>query len=135
MVVDLKTGKTAVTGPQVREHAQLGIYQLSVEHGAVADLLAEATTPTSGGAELVQLRQDAGGHPKVQRQEPHEPDESGTTTPVRHLQESLRVVREESFAAQKNTYCTMCDFQRVCPAQPAGLTVLSPMSGDEGGAA
>jgi superfamily I DNA/RNA helicase/RecB family exonuclease len=135
VVVDLKTGKTAVTGPQVREHAQLGVYQLSVEHGAVADLLADATSPTSGGAELVQLRQDAAGHPKVQRQEPHEPDESGTTTPVRHLQESLRVVRDETFAAQRNTYCTMCDFQRVCPAQPGGLTVLSPMSGDEGGAA
>ncbi|HEX2176366.1 MAG TPA: ATP-dependent DNA helicase [Nocardioidaceae bacterium] len=139
VVVDLKTGKTPVTGPQVREHPQLGIYQLVVEHGAVADLLGgedvPATGAVAGGAELVQLRQDDNGMPKVQHQHAPEADESGATTASRHLSAAVQAVRGERFAAQKNTYCNRCDFRRLCPAQPGGLTVLSPMSPDQDGAA
>ena len=56
MVVDLKTGRTKPTGPQVRGNLQLGLYQLAVDHGAVDGL--EGLPPGhahAGGAELVQL--------------------------------------------------------------------------------
>ena len=61
-VVDLKTGKNPPSGPKVAEHPQLGVYQVAVREGAVADLdgLGDAV---SGGAELVQLRAGQQGRP------------------------------------------------------------------------
>ena len=37
-VIDLKTGKNPPSGPKVAEHPQLGVYQVAVREGAVADL-------------------------------------------------------------------------------------------------
>ena len=45
VVVDLKTGKYPAT--DLPRHPQLGLYQLAVDHGAVADLAGDAR---SGGA-------------------------------------------------------------------------------------
>ncbi len=59
-VVDLKTGKMQPTAAKVAEHPQLGVYQVAVREGAVADLEGLAGS-TSGGAELVQLRQETKG--------------------------------------------------------------------------
>ena len=38
VVVDLKTGKYPPTGPEVERHAQLGLYQLAVDHGAADEI-------------------------------------------------------------------------------------------------
>ncbi|MPZ60007.1 MAG: AAA family ATPase [Propionibacteriales bacterium] len=130
VVVDFKTGSTKVTGEALAEHPQLGVYQLSVQHGAVDELV--DGDPVAGGAELVQLRQPAGtgsAMPKVQRQPPPEPDEHEETVAGRQLRTALETVRSETFTARINPYCRFCDFQRVCPAQPGGATVLSPGAG------
>lgn len=52
-VVDLKTGSTRVGRAAVAEHAQLGVYQLAVLHGAVSGLPADADR---GGAALLYVR-------------------------------------------------------------------------------
>ena len=57
LVVDLKTSKTPPTAGKVAEHVQLGVYQTAVQQGAVEG------RSVSGGAELVQLRNDAKGLP------------------------------------------------------------------------
>jgi superfamily I DNA/RNA helicase/RecB family exonuclease len=131
VVVDLKTGKTTVSGDQVKQHAQLGVYQLAVAHGAVDDVVPPGEA-TPGGAELVFLRQEAGRGtpdlPKVRAQdawEPGPPDDP--SLPEQQIGQAVRSIREERFHASTNAFCSMCEFRTVCPAQADGLFVLSPM--------
>ncbi|MFI5059880.1 MAG: ATP-dependent helicase [Actinomycetales bacterium] len=51
VIVDLKTGKTVPPAAKVAQHAQLGAYQLALEHGAIAQ--AEDAQLPSGGAKLL----------------------------------------------------------------------------------
>jgi RecB family exonuclease len=143
VVVDLKTGKTALTADGVRDHAQLGTYQMAVAHGALGDLVDTPASP--GGAELVYLRQQAGqatpDAPKVRRQDRWEPGDAGggdggedgangegdgLSTPERQIQHAVHAVRAERFDASANEFCGSCEFRALCPLQAEGLSVLSP---------
>jgi RecB family exonuclease len=118
VVVDLKTGK--YPADDVRTNPQLGLYQLAVDHDAVADLAGNAR---AGGAELWQLRQQSRGKVKVQEQPPQTPDDAGHTPVQVQLMTAARAIREESFLAMPGTHCDRCDFQRMCPATTSS-TVL-----------
>ncbi|WP_328529087.1 ATP-dependent helicase [Nocardioides sp. NBC_00368] len=118
VVVDLKTGKYPPTAQEVKEHGQLGLYQLAVEHGAAASL---AQGATSGGAELIQLRHAAGSGselPKVQVQAPEPPEI------INQLEKAVATVRAEEFVARPGKQCDRCQFVALCPAQTSG-SVLS----------
>jgi RecB family exonuclease len=148
VVVDLKTGKTEISGEKVRQHAQLGAYQLAVAHGAVDDLTGDLAGDRDdggtddggarpGGAELVYLRQPAGKAspdvPKVRRQDAWEPDpDGGPTTPEQQVQHAVQALRGERFHARPNQFCTSCEFRTLCPAQADGLFVLSAAEGVAG---
>nr|WP_194956558.1 ATP-dependent DNA helicase [Aeromicrobium phoceense] len=114
-VVAFKTSRNAPGPRKIAEHAQLGIYQVAVEHGAVASLGVDQAR--SGGAELVQLRTPAGAKdpdsPKVQPQAAPAPEEAFFALEL--LAESARVVRDESLVARPNEHCGFCDFQTLCP--------------------
>ena len=118
VVVDLKTGKTPPTAEEIRQHPQLGLYQLAVEHGAVAG------HDTSGGAELWQLRQELASGMRVQTQGPQQPDDEGVRPIERQLMNAVDRLRAEQFPARPGTHCTYCAFERFCPTQTSG-TVLS----------
>ena len=134
VVVDLKTGKYPPSKADVASHAQLGLYQLAVDHGAADEFL---TAPgASGGAELVQLRHGA-EQPKVQHQPPQAPETAtetgsdsgaGASEKPRLVEEQLMqaaaAVRAEEFVARPGTHCQRCDFHAICPVQTSG-TVLS----------
>jgi RecB family exonuclease len=122
VVVDLKTGRTTPSGAAVRQHPQLGVYQLAVAHGALSELTGPAAPP--GGAELVHLRHDAQGSglPRVQRQEP--PDE-GDAPIHAQLASAVRALRDEEFVATPGDGCRYCEFRACCPAQPEGLTIVA----------
>jgi RecB family exonuclease len=122
VVVDFKTGKNAPTEASVREDPQLGLYQLAVDEGGFAERCGGAP---SGGAELVQLRVDKDGMPKVQQQPPQTPDPGGRRAIEVQLAEGSAVVRREEFAASANAHCTRCEFAPSCPAQQCVGTVLS----------
>jgi RecB family exonuclease len=129
VVVDLKTGRTTPGGSKVREHPQLGVYQMAVAHGAVADVCGADAVP--GGAELVHLRHDAPRQPaetpRVQRQEPPDSDDA----PVNEqLGAAVRTLREERFVATPGPACRYCEFRVCCPAQPEGLTILAAEEAD-----
>jgi superfamily I DNA/RNA helicase/RecB family exonuclease len=118
VVVDLKTGKYPPTAQEVKEHGQLGLYQLAVEHGAASSLAPDAT---SGGAELIQLRHPAGSGselPKVQVQAPEPPEI------ITQLEKAVATVRAEEFVARPGKQCDRCQFVALCPAQTSG-SVLS----------
>ncbi|MGI8676199.1 MAG: ATP-dependent helicase [Nocardioidaceae bacterium] len=129
VVVDLKTARTTPGSAAIGQHPQLGVYQVAVQHGAVADLSA---TTSPGGAELVQLRQDAprqsAGLPRVQRQEPPAADDG----PVHaQLSAAARTIRQEVFAASPGPACRYCEFRGCCPAQPAGQTLLAATGAEQ----
>jgi ATP-dependent exoDNAse (exonuclease V) beta subunit len=67
------------------------------------------------GAELVQLRHDARGLPKVQRQEAPPADES--TRAELQLAQAVATIRAEHFPARPSAGCRTCDFTALCPAQ------------------
>lgn len=117
-VVDFKTGKGKPTAADLQEHAQLGVYQVAVAHGAIPD------HDISGGAELVHLRQEmarAPGVPVVQSQAPPAPDAPFFAYDL--LARSTHTLRAEQFAATPNDRCSVCAFRRACPAQYGQPTV------------
>jgi superfamily I DNA/RNA helicase/RecB family exonuclease len=117
-VVDFKTGKSKPTAADLEAHAQLGVYQVAVLHGAVPG------RTDSGGAELIHLRQEFAkepGLPVVQRQPP--PVSGQPFFADELLQESRDSVRLERFEATVNEHCPRCAFRRLCPAQDGGPTV------------
>jgi len=124
-VIDFKTGKKPETPLALDTHPQLGIYQLAVREGAVAEL---APGAAPGGAELVQLRADQGakgqGQPKVQPQPALAPGEPLTWIEVM-LDEGARQVRYEQFPPRPGDHCRSCPYLFACPAQPEGRQVVA----------
>jgi superfamily I DNA/RNA helicase/RecB family exonuclease len=123
-VVDLKTTKSVPSSAAIAQHAQLGFYQVAVDHGATAELAPDAP---AGGAELVQLRNAQGARnpddPKVQAQ--GAPETGEPFFALDQIRQSLGVIRTETFPATPSpTACGYCDFQQLCPAKPSGATVV-----------
>ncbi|MGJ9411070.1 ATP-dependent helicase [Aeromicrobium sp. CF4.19] len=121
-VVDLKTSKNPPGSKDIAVHPQLGVYQVAVDAGATADV---AEGAPAAGAELVQLRAEAGstGLPKVQPQDGPRPDEPFIA--LEQLRRSVHAIDAEEFVATASqSACGYCQFHRVCPAQDAGASVL-----------
>lgn len=121
VVIDLKTGKYPPNNDAVREHPQLGLYQLAVAAGAADELLGRAAAPA--GAELVHVRL-GNAQPRVQTQEPQQPDAEGLRPIERQLMQANAIVRTEEFRAVAGGHCDFCSFRALCPAQQGG-NVLS----------
>ena len=137
-IVDFKTGRTPPGAADVALHDQLGVYQLAVAQGALADLAGPDARP--GGAELVYLRLSDGpsGYPKVFTQAsiddmpfpfgPPEPDPTVTppaTWVHQRLADAANLIRTERHEARVGSSCRFCPFRGSCPAQPAGRQVVS----------
>ena len=122
VVVDLKTGKYPPTGPEIEKHAQLGLYQLAVDHGAADEVAGQSVT--AGGAELVQLRAAPADYPKVQAQGPQVAGDDGARLVETQLMQAVTAVRSEAFVARPGSHCDRCAFTALCPTQASG-SVLS----------
>jgi ATP-dependent exoDNAse (exonuclease V) beta subunit len=114
VVVDLKTGKYAPTGPKVKEHIQLGLYQYAAGRGAFAEV---AGTAPVGGAELVQLRAAPDDEAKVQVQTP---GDGGHTGMEQRLGDVAAMLRREEFVAHAGDHCRTCTFTVICPVKGSG---------------
>jgi RecB family exonuclease len=114
VIVDLKTGKYAPTGPKVAEHIQLGLYQYAARQGAFDAVAPDA--PVSG-AELVQLRAAPGDDAKVQSQGP---DDAGHTGMAERLDQVATMLRTEEFVARAGDHCRTCTFAVICPVKGSG---------------
>lgn len=130
-VVDLKTGKGKPTREELLTHAQLGIYQLVVEAGGLADLVPEAS---SGGAELVQLRQSAGAATPMDPRVCAQPAPGPTWIAPEQLARSVATVRAEAFVARpERQACDRCAVRRACPARSGQVIGGSVVVADDEG--
>ncbi|MBD8605340.1 ATP-dependent helicase [Aeromicrobium sp. CFBP 8757] len=122
-VVDLKTSKSVADRKDLAEHPQLGFYQLAVDLGATSEL---AEGIRAAGAELVQLRngeKKLPDYPVVQPQDAPPADQPFFA--LEQLTRSVHVIADESFdATPSEKSCRYCEFQRACPAQPEGASIL-----------
>ena len=137
-IVDFKTGRTPPAAADVALHDQLGVYQLAVAQGALADVAGPNARP--GGAELVYLRLSDGASnlPKVFTQasiddmpfplglpEPNPAAPPPATWVHQRLADAAALVRTERHEARVGPGCRYCPFRSSCPAQPVGRQVVS----------
>jgi superfamily I DNA/RNA helicase/RecB family exonuclease len=120
VVVDLKTGSTPPPDDELGRHPQLGVYQLAVLLGGVADL--GLTKP--GGAELVQLGRAAlAARARVQRQPAlaDDPDPGWARQLVDAVAEGMAA---SAFEARVNRGCRSCPVAACCPVNERGARVI-----------
>ncbi|WP_026917171.1 ATP-dependent helicase [Gordonia shandongensis] len=118
VVVDVKTGKTAIRAVDAEAHPQLATYQLAIALGGV-----EGTPREPGGGRLVYVADSHRSTGAPQRIQPAlGPDD---------VEEWVGVVRDAAarsigpvFSATPNSGCGHCSLVASCPAQLRGKTVI-----------
>ncbi len=122
VVVDVKTGRTAVTARQAAEHPQLAVYQLAAALGAFGNLLDGTARP--GGGRLVYLADRlAAGQPREPVQPPLDAADLAHWRAVvgRCAQESAGA----AFVARAGPDCARCPVRTSCPAVESGRPVTA----------
>lgn len=121
VVVDLKTNRTAPSGPEVKKHRQLALYQLAVDSGAVDALVPGDGPARSGGAELVQLGSLDDTETAVVQAQAAPTDDGPERRSLRaDLARAASMLRDEEFPATPGEQCRDCSFLSICPARSAG---------------
>jgi RecB family exonuclease len=115
VVVDLKTGKTAVRNTE--EHGQLAAYQVAIAAGAFGE---HGTVP--GGAALLQV--GTGAKAKEQHQEPLPADVPVAETWAGELLVGVgEGMGAATFEVRTGSHCARCPARRTCPLQEPGRQV------------
>ena len=120
-VVDLKTGKGQPKKDELQTNAQLGAYQLAVEHGGFVDITDGCTV--SGGAELVQLGRDTQSF-TIQRQDPLA-DSADPKWALDMVERSAEGMAGHIFSAIDNDMCRSCPVRTSCPVRDEGRQVTA----------
>ncbi|HEY4005334.1 MAG TPA: ATP-dependent DNA helicase [Pseudonocardia sp.] len=120
VIVDVKTGKTAVSAQDAKEHPQLAVYQLAAALGAFSDVLGPP-----GGARLLFLAdQGAGGRAKERLQPALTPDELAAWRAELHA--AAEATGSNRFTARQNPDCERCGVRTSCPVTDDGRPVTRP---------
>ncbi len=111
-VVDLKTGRSAVSAGEAEDHAQLAMYQLAAE--------SEAFPGVSGSdsAELVYVGTDT-VHPSIKSQ-----GSIDVAAQSGRLADVVETMASSVFRATAGPQCEHCPVRRSCPVQPEGGSVI-----------
>ncbi|MFR9801845.1 ATP-dependent helicase [Pseudonocardia sp. RS010] len=121
VVVDVKTGRTAVSAASAVEHPQLAVYQLAATLGAFSDLVGAGASP--GGARLVFVAdRKSTGSPK----EPVQPPlDAGAAEQWREVVwEAARQTAGPAYVARVGPDCDRCPVRVSCPAVESGRSVV-----------
>jgi RecB family exonuclease len=123
VVVDVKTGRTAVSAASAAEHPQLAVYQLAATLGAFSELVGEGAQP--GGARLVFVAdRRATGSPKEKDQPPLEGEAVGHW--VAEVREAAGQTSGPAYVARVGPDCDRCPVRGSCPAVESGRPVVDP---------
>ncbi|MGJ7441935.1 PD-(D/E)XK nuclease family protein [Aquipuribacter sp. MA13-6] len=117
-VVDLKTGRTAVSAAEARDNPQLQLYQLAVESGALPDV---AGAPAGGLLLFVGGTQRAA----TERTQPA-PDADALEAARERVREVGRGMRAATFVARPGTACQRCPVRSSCPTTAEGRRTPPP---------
>lgn len=120
-VVDLKTGKGQPRKDELQTNAQLGAYQLAVEHGGFVDITDGANV--SGGAELVQLGRDTQSF-TTQKQGPLA-ESADPNWALDMVERSAQGMAGHIFSAIDNEMCRSCPVRTSCPVRDEGRQVTA----------
>ena len=116
-VVDYKTGSGRPTKAEVPRHPQLGVYQLGVDAGALAEHGSE-----SGGAALLQVGAAANKGVTLDEQPPLREAEDPQWA-AELVSRTADGMSGSTFLATTNDLCSMCQVRSCCPAWPEGRVV------------
>ena len=120
VVVDVKTGKTAVSARAAAEHPQLAVYQLAAALGAFGELVGQGAEP--GGARLVYLAdRKSDGQAKVPVQPPLEDAQLAQWRDV--LRRCAAETSAGQFIARLGPDCDRCPVRTSCPLSGSGRPV------------
>jgi len=120
VVVDVKTGRTAVSATVAQQHPQLAVYQLAAALGAFGDVVDRAAAP--GGARLVYVAdRRAGGPVKQPCQDPL--DDEGVAHWHAVVVGCARDTSGARFVARSGPDCARCPVRTSCPLGDAGRQV------------
>ena len=114
-VVDLKTGKTAISEKDALQHKQLAAYQLAIMDGGFKHL---SEIEKSGGAELLFVggdRVDAAlrTQPTVERD-----------VIASEIERAAEGMGADTFTATLNKNCRTCSVKIICPLQAHGRSLI-----------
>ncbi|WP_343945312.1 PD-(D/E)XK nuclease family protein, partial [Pseudonocardia zijingensis] len=120
VVIDVKTGKTAISARAAAEHPQLAVYQLAAALGAFGRLLEPGVKP--GGARLVYVAdQKAGGQAKAPTQPPLDDEQLAAWEEV--VRRCAEDTSEAHFIARLGPDCDRCPVRTSCPLNASGRPV------------
>ncbi|HSV68151.1 MAG TPA: ATP-dependent DNA helicase [Mycobacteriales bacterium] len=119
VVVDLKTGRTAVRKDDVPAHPQLGCYQLAVAEGGLTD--ADGRPAEPGGAALVQL----GGttHGPKQQDQPALAETGDPAWAAKLVIDVADGMAGTAFPGVESSACRVCPVRSSCPVHDEGRQV------------
>ncbi|WP_380166206.1 PD-(D/E)XK nuclease family protein [Jannaschia sp. R86511] len=121
-VVDLKTGRTAVTAAEARDNPQLQLYQLAVASGALPDVDGRP----AGGLLLF-----VGGPQKAATEKTQPAPDEDTLEQVRDRVRAVgRDMRAGSFVARPSSACPRCPVRSSCPTTAEGRRTPPPAGPD-----
>jgi superfamily I DNA/RNA helicase/RecB family exonuclease len=120
VIVDVKTGKTALSKDDAEKHPQLAVYQLATVLGAFQDVLDGPKQP--GGARLLFLAdQSSDGKPKERIQPAL--DVEGVQAWRAEVGAAASVTAAATFTATENADCERCGVRTSCPVSDDGRGV------------
>jgi RecB family exonuclease len=120
VVIDVKTGKTAVSARAAAGHPQLAVYQLAAALGAFGELLEPGAKP--GGARLVYVAdQKADGQAKEPVQPPLDDEQLAVWEGV--LRTCAEETSDATFIARLGPDCDRCPVRTSCPLSQSGRPV------------
>ncbi|HWN36547.1 MAG TPA: ATP-dependent DNA helicase [Pseudonocardia sp.] len=132
VIVDVKTGKTAVSREDAEAHPQLAVYQLAAALGAFRDALGGpdevgGVVPggvVPGGARLLFLA-DRGADGRAKERAQPALTEDDVRTWRRELHGAARETGAAEFTARENADCERCGVRTSCPVTGDGRGVPS----------
>lgn len=117
VIVDVKTGKSPVTKDAAQRHAQLGLYQLAVTEGALAD------GDRPGGGRLVYVAKPNASGATEREQSPLTPESTDEWRQT--VQQAAGATAGPQFLARVNDGCAHCPMRAGCPAHTSARTEQS----------
>src|SRR5699024_5914714 len=117
VIVDLKTGKSAVSRAEADQHPQLATYQLAALLGAFRE-----TSSEPGGARLVYVAKSHQKEGATAREQPALDEENGRQW-LRLVHAAAQASRGPTYTARENSDCARCPGRAACPLRPEGRQV------------